>query len=241
MQLVAESVYRLGRRRHNFYAIVDGSRVTVIDAGGSRELPLLKSGLESIGLGLDAVEVVLITHGHSDHIGFAREVAESGVPVKVHEREAPYAKDGSRGTQIQPTDLPFWRPRVWAFIVEMIRAGAAQEYRLREVGTMVDGEVADAPGRPRLLATPGHTAGHACFVLDDRNVLFAGDALVTDGLIHDRRGPQMLEDVFHKDVQLARASLHRIGALDTDVLLPGHGAPWYGPIAEAVALATEPE
>lgn len=67
MQLVAESVYRLGRRHHNVYAIVDQ--------------------------------------------GFAREVAESGVPVEVHEAEAPYASDGSQGRQVQPTELPLWRPR----------------------------------------------------------------------------------------------------------------------------------
>jgi hypothetical protein len=47
----------------------------------------------------------------------------------------------------------------------------------------------------------------------------------------------MLADVFHHDVALARASLQRIGGQWTDVLLPGHGTPWYGPIAQAVAQA----
>ncbi|HSF84867.1 MAG TPA: MBL fold metallo-hydrolase [Acidimicrobiia bacterium] len=237
MQLVAESIYRLGRKHHNFYAVVDGRRVTVIDAGGSRELPLLEAGLQSIGLGLNAVEAVLLTHGHSDHVGFAREVSESGVPVMAHEAEAAFLTDGSRGSQVQPMDLPLWRRQTMAFLAEMIRAGAAQEYRLRSVQTLTDGEVVDIPGKPRTLATPGHTAGHAAYILEDRRVVFSGDALVTDGLIHSATGPQMLGDVFHHDVALARASLRRFGGQSTDVLLPGHGTPWYGPIAQAVAQA----
>lgn len=237
VQLVAESVYRLGRERHNFYAVVDRGRVTVVDAGGSRELPLLRSGLESIGLDLSAVAAVLLTHAHSAHIGFAREVAESGVPVKVHEREAAYATDGSRGRQVQPMELPIWRRQTLAFLIEMVRAGAAQEYRLREVDTVTDGETIDVPGRPRVVATPGHTRGHASFVLDGTGVLLAGDAIVTHGLISDSRGPQMLARAFHRDVDAARASLDILADQGTSVLLPGHGDPWYGPIAEAVVLA----
>lgn len=236
MQPVAESVYRLGRKHHNFYVIVDGGRVTIVDAGGSRELPLLETGLESIGLGLGDVEALLITHAHSDHIGFARELGESGVPVKVHENEAAYATDGSRGSQVQPLDLPVWRPQVWAFLVEMIRAGAAQEYRLRRVDTVADGEVIDCPGQPRVVATPGHTAGHAAFVVGE-DVLFAGDAIVTHGLIAKPTGPQVLAEVFHHDVTKARRSLDVLAAQGTRVLLPGHGDPWYGAIEDAVELA----
>lgn len=236
MQPVAESVYRLGRAHHNFYVIVEGGRVTVVDAGGSRELSLLEAGLESIGLGLGDVEALLITHAHSDHIGFAREMAESGVPVKVHEDEAAFATDGSRGSQVQPLDLPVWRPQVWAFLIEMIRAGAAQEYRLRRVDTVRDGDVVDCPGRPRVVATPGHTLGHASYVVGG-DVLFAGDAIVTHGLIAKATGPQLLADVFHRDVAMVRRSLDVLAAQSTKVLLPGHGDPWYGAIAEAVEVA----
>ncbi len=237
MQLVADSVYRLGRDHHNFYAVVERGQVTVIDSGGSRELPLLRAGLESIGLDLSAVAAVLLTHAHSDHIGFAREVAESGVPVKVHEREAAYATDGSRGRHVQPMDLPIWRRQTLRFLVEMVRAGAAQEYRLREVDTVTDGETLDVPGRPRVVATPGHTAGHTAFVLDGTGVLFAGDAIVTHALISDGRGPQMLARAFHRDVEAARASLDILAEQETSVLLSGHGDPWYGPIADAVVQA----
>ena len=167
MEQVAEGLYRLGRKHHNFYLIVEGGQATVVDAGGSRELPLLEAGLAALDLTLDRVEAVLITHAHTDHIGFARRVSERGVSVKVHEAEAAYAMDGSAGSQVGTTDFPLWKPRAIVFLAEMIRAGAHRAYRLSNVETVTDGERLDLPGRPRVVATPGHTAGHASYLLEN--------------------------------------------------------------------------
>jgi len=236
MRCVAEGVYRLGRKRHNFYLVVEGGAATVIDAGGSAEFGLLRSGLGALGLTLDAVEAVAVTHAHSDHIGFAALASGRSIPVKVHEHEAAFARDRSAGSQVGMGDVPLWKPRVWLFLVEMVRAGAHRAYPVPGVETAADGDVLDLPGRPRVVATPGHTAGHACYVLDDRGVLFSGDALVTTSFLRRHRGPHLLEDAFHADPGLARRSLARLEGLGTDLLLPGHGDPWRGPIDEAVAL-----
>ena len=237
MEQVAEGLYRLGRKHHNFYLLAEGGRVTVIDAGGSRELPLLEAALTALGLSLDSVEAVLITHSHTDHIGFARLLEKQGISVKVHEDEAAYAMDGSAGSQVGPTDIPLWRPRVIAFIAEMMRAGADRGYRLKNVETLTDGEKLDLPGKPQVIATPGHTAGHASYLFPMRRALCAGDVLVTDGLVRSGFGPQLLPDIFHHDAAMARESLDRLSGLEAELLLPGHGAPWRGSMAAAVQRA----
>jgi glyoxylase-like metal-dependent hydrolase (beta-lactamase superfamily II) len=211
--------------------------VTVVDAGGSRELPLLEAGLAELGLGLDRVEALLITHAHTDHIGFARLIEKRGISVRVHEDEAAYARSGAAGSQVGTMDLPLWKPRTIAFIIEMVRAGADRGYRLKEVGTVSDGEQLDLPGRPQVVATPGHTAGHASYFFAESKTLCAGDALVTDGLIHGRVGPQLMPDRFHLDVAQARESLQRLAGLSAELVLPGHGRPWRGPVSEAVERA----
>lgn len=234
---VTRGIHRLGGKRHNFYLVAEGGRATVIDSGGSRELPALESGLASLGLGLDAVEAILITHAHTDHIGFARRASERGISVRAHEGEVGYVRDRSQGSQIGPRDVPLWSPRIWLFLAEMIRSGAERGYPVPNVEAVRDGEVLDLPGRPRVVATPGHTAGHASYYLEDRKVVFSGDALVTMDLLSRSRGPLLLPEVFHHDAALAAESLDRLEALDAEVLLPGHGDVWHGDVAEAVAAA----
>lgn len=237
MEQVAAGVYRLGRRLHNFYLLSEGGKATVVDTGGSRELPLLEAGLASVGLTLDDVEAVLITHAHTDHLGSAGRISNRGVPVKVHEDEAAYARDNSAGSQVGTTDLPLWNPRAYVFLFEMIRAGAHRSYRVQNVETVTDGERLDLPGRPRVIATPGHTNGHAGYLFETYRVLCSGDALVTDGLISRRAGPQLMDRRFHADPDRARASLNKLAGLAADLILPGHGPPWQGSPAEAVEFA----
>jgi glyoxylase-like metal-dependent hydrolase (beta-lactamase superfamily II) len=122
-------------------------------------------------------------------------------------------------------------------LFEMIRAGAHRAYRVRNVETVKDGERLDLPGRPRVVATPGHTNGHAGYLFESYRVLCSGDALVTDGVITRRTGPQLMEKRFHADPVQAKASLEILARQDADVILPGHGPPWRGSPAEAVELA----
>jgi glyoxylase-like metal-dependent hydrolase (beta-lactamase superfamily II) len=160
------------------------------------------------------------------------------VSVKVHEDEAPFMRDAAAGTQVRPSQVPFWKPKAIVFMFEMMRAGAQRSYRLDDFDTVADGEELDVPGRPRVVATPGHTAGHAGYLLEGARALCSGDALVTEGLLNRRRGPQILPSIFHADENLARESAKALSSLPVDLLLPGHGEPWRGPIAEAVASAT---
>ncbi len=237
MQEVAGATYRLGRKRHNFYVVVDRGAATVVDAGGSAELSILERALERLSMTLEHVEAILITHSHTDHVGFAGAAERRGVSVKAHEDEAELLRDRSKASQIGMGDVPLWNPKVWLFLTEMIRAGAHKGYPVQNVETVGDGEPLDLPGRPRIVACPGHTVGHAAYVFEDRGVLFSGDALVTTGLIGGGAGPQLLRPVFHHDPDLARESLNRFASLGTTLLLPGHGDPWRGPIADAVSLA----
>jgi glyoxylase-like metal-dependent hydrolase (beta-lactamase superfamily II) len=94
----------------------------------------------------------------------------------------------------------------------------------------------DLPGSPTAVPTPGHTGGHCSYVVD--GVLVSGDALATGHPVVARRGPQLLPAVFNHDQDRCVRSLAVLGALDTEVLLPGHGPLWRGPIREAVRQAT---
>jgi glyoxylase-like metal-dependent hydrolase (beta-lactamase superfamily II) len=52
-----------------------------------------------------------------------------------------------------------------------------------------------------------------------------------------RSGPQLLPAVFSHSQSNCLRSLSALALLETDVLLPGHGEVWRGPIREATEAA----
>ena len=68
-------------------------------------------------------------------------------------------------------------------------------------------------------------------------VVISGDALITDHPVAPRQGPQLLPSLFNHDDESCRRSLAALAALDAEVLLPGHGPVWRGPVREAAEQA----
>ena len=93
------------------------------------------------------------------------------------------------------------------------------------------------PGALRVIHTPGHTHGSVTFHAPGHDALFVGDALATDAVISERHGPQVCP--FAADPDAALASLASIEQLEAHWLLPGHGSPWTGGVAAAVAAARD--
>ena len=71
------------------------------------------------------------------------------------------------------------------------------------------------------------------------DVLVAGDAVVTGHPLITKGGPQLLPHIFNHDEAACERSLSALGLLDTQVLLPGHGPAWRGPVREAAELALQ--
>ena len=236
---VAEDIYRLGSSAHNFYLVVDQGEATLIDAGCDGEWPLLVDALEHLGLELDSVAGVVVTHVHSDHFGLANKANDSGIGVSVHEDERARADGTYTGRfAVKPLELPIFSIRTWRNFIPLLRAGVMSLKHLEAVDTFTHGDRLDLPGTPAAVHTPGHTEGHTMFLLESLGILFTGDGLVTMDLLGSGRGPQMMDDRFHVDPALARQSLSRVTAIEADLLLPGHGGPWSGTPREAVEAAT---
>ena len=149
------------------------------------------------------------------------------------------AKPAPKSGDAAPVKLvpQLWRLNLWRFMGHMARAGGARPSGVEGAETFADGDVLEVPGRPRAIATPGHTAGHSALLFEQHGALFAGDALCTWNPLTGTRWPQLMPKYFNEDNRAARASLDAIAAADAQVLLCGHGEPWHGAPAAAVARA----
>ena len=85
-----------------------------------------------------------------------------------------------------------------------------------------------------MIALPGHTPGSAALHLASRDTLFVGDALATYAVTTGAEGPMIAP--FSADPATALASLARLDGVEAGLVLPGHGQPWTGGVADAVRL-----
>lgn len=235
---VADDVYALGTRGHNYYLLRDGNEVTMVDAGCSKEWGKLVSALEHLGLTTDAVSGVLATHAHGDHFGMAKRATDEGIDVRVHEDEETRALGTYTGRfSASASDVPMFRIHSLRTFLPMVRAGLMSLDHPEVVGTFADGDTLDLPGRLTAVHTPGHTEGHTMFHAPHLGLLFSGDGLITMDLLSTASGPQLIGDVFNLDPAQALRSLDRIDDLDASLLLPGHGQPWSGTPRDAAEIA----
>lgn len=69
--------------------------------------------------------------------------------------------------------------------------------------------------------------------------MITGDAMVTYDIYTQRKGPRILAGAATASSPVALASLDRLANLQVDTILTGHGGPWQGHPADAVARARD--
>jgi len=239
---VAPGVHLVVDHYVNWYLVEADDGLTVVDAGLPRSWSLLGDALRAIGRDHGDLRAVVLTHAHFDHVGIAERLRSGlNMPVHCHEEDAWLSRHPLRYEWERSPLAYFGNPDVLRIFGSFLRAGAAFTPGIAEVRTFGDSETLQVPGRPRVVATPGHTLGHVALHLPDRDVLIAGDALVTLDPYTGRTGPRLVSRAATADSARARASLDRIAATDARTLLPGHGQPWSDGVGRAAELARAEE
>jgi glyoxylase-like metal-dependent hydrolase (beta-lactamase superfamily II) len=199
----------------------------------------LAADLATLGFGVDDVRAVILTHSDADHTGVADELHESGARVLIHEADEPkLRKPGPKSGDAKLVNIvpDMWRPSFWRVFGSLLLAGGARPTKINDAETFGEG-VLDVPGRPRVIATAGHTPGHCAFHFEQHGALFVGDAMATLNMITLHTGPQLMPRQMNQSDAEALRSLDAIEPIDAEIMLFGHGEPWRGGVGAAVAQA----
>jgi hydroxyacylglutathione hydrolase len=163
----------------------------VIDPGGNADS--IKRAIDESGLD---IELIALTHGHSDHIAALRDVQDhTGAEVAIHAEDADFLEGyGSMSSQF---GISYRTPH-------------PPDRLLRE------GDVIEAGGLTFIaLHTPGHTPGSICLLSGDK--VFTGDTLFRRGigttLMPGSSRPQLISSIRTRLMSLP----------DATVVYPGHG------------------
>ena len=235
MDQVAAGVFQLRIKRFvNVYFIETGTpgEWVLLDTGLPGSDQEIRAAAEQL-FGPDAKpQCIILTHGHLDHLGAAKELAAAwGVPVVVHPLEIPYV---TRQAFYPPSD-----PTVGGSLAFMSRFFPKQLPDLTDVvqALPLDDEHPPYLAQWRWLPVPGHAPGQiALFRLADRTLL-GGDAFATT---HHASLPAVLLGVprisvagppFNYDWAQCRQSVQTLADLEPAAIGCGHGPVIKGPAA----------
>jgi glyoxylase-like metal-dependent hydrolase (beta-lactamase superfamily II) len=229
---LAPNLHQIGSDIVNCYLVAEAGQVTVVDAGLPGQWRELLDELHVMGRSIDDVRAVLLTHGDTDHIGFAARLRrERGVRIIVHELDAGRAK----GEVKKP--MSGWGPvrlrSLAGFLTYSARRGGLRVPPVTDVETLEVDTTLDLPGAPHVIGMPGHTPGSVAYRMPSLDAVFVGDAMTTHSVLTGASGPRPAP--FTLDQTEADASFQRLAQVQARWVLPGHGPAWSQGTDEAVS------
>jgi len=201
----------------NCFVLQDKGTI-LIDAGGPKQAKKFIKELQKASIKPEEIKLILITHGHFDHIGSADEIkAMTGAKLAMHELDK---ENLEKGQARIPPGVTGWGKalhKVLSLFAPMIKFPTstvdivlgAEQKSLEEYGI---------PGR--VIPTPGHSAGSVTVLLDTGEA-FVGDMSMSG--LPMRLGPGL--PIFAEDLPKLRDSWKSLLDHGAKTIYMSHGKP----------------
>ena len=219
LEQVLPGIWRLSETRGSNVFLVEAAdgRLALVDTGFASNADAILSQLRT-GFPGRELAAMLLTHGHTDHVGAAAAVAESTGAIVIAGRGD--CRETSAGMQLRSRS-----------------GGGRMRRRFRlgppariPVATAVDARREVFPGITAV-PVPGHTPGSLCFVHEGAGAAFVGDLVIVHGQELTRPLPATN---FDDSRYLASLSEFAAGAPANG--FPGHGRPVLGNFGDSLRV-----
>jgi len=196
------------------YVLESDGEYALIETGPSSTLPALLDGLTAIGVPMEAISKLLITHVHLDHAGAAGTLIRRYPHLRlyVHEVGAPH--------MIDPTKLVSSATRIYGDRMAPLWGDFEPVPPDRLTALTVESTVSVGLVTLEALYTPGHASHHVVYHNRERGEVFSGDVAAVRLQSFDYvRPPTPPPDI---DLSAWVHSLDRLRELHADTLLLTH-------------------
>jgi len=196
----------------NCYLIKINANFVLIDTGTSGNRGEIENQLEKAGCKPGNLNLILITHGDSDHAGNAAYLRDKyGTKIAMHQGDSGMVQKGDmlwnrKGNPISKIMKPFM--------------GLSKSNRFTPDFYVEDGyDLTNYGLNAQVIHIPGHSLG-SLGILTDQGDLFCGDLLINT----DKPVLNSIMD----DKKAANLSIEKLEKLNIVNVYPGHGEPFPG-------------
>lgn len=205
----------------NFNVFIDSGLLS----GAEKKMPFLDNGRQSI---------LLLTHGHWDHIGCNSLIQKHGGKVYAHQRDLRHLQDYQWHWKVlfeqfkDDFDLPAARHTVfWESVGDPIKP---DKFFVNGEDLCFDDLVF------HVVEIPGHSMGSVCFLEKNSGILFSGDGIIGKGFFTGV--PQIADFDSYID------SMNMLSSLHAEKIVTDHTDVWDGKelqslCCEGIQCATE--
>ncbi|NLK98887.1 MAG: MBL fold metallo-hydrolase [Epulopiscium sp.] len=212
-----------GNIENTVYPILlwDKQNIILVDCGFIGSLPLLEKELQRVGVSIQQLTGLVLTHHDHDHMGAAAALKRINPDMKIYASamEAPFISAQEKPLRLRQAEemqkiLPPEQQDFGKAFCNMLRQVEPVEVDV----FLHDGEYMEWCGGCRVLATPGHTPGHISLLLERDSLIITGDAIA----LEDGK-PVIANPQFTLDLEQATKSMEKLLSLKAKTYYCYHG------------------
>jgi glyoxylase-like metal-dependent hydrolase (beta-lactamase superfamily II) len=229
--------------------IVKDQGAILIDSGEPKKGKVFLNGLKKTSIKPEEIQLIVLTHGHWDHIGSAAEIKEiTGAEIVMHKNEKHCLEESFKlmppGVTIWGSILdklvtwfiiPFKHPGVtiWGSILDKLVTWFIipfKHIRATEVDIVLKDEefsLNDYGIKGKVIHTPGHSSGSVSILLDTGEA-FVGDLAMNKFPLRLRPGLAIFAEDWPKLIE----SWQKLFDFGVKFVYPAHGDPFSADIIE---------
>jgi hydroxyacylglutathione hydrolase len=199
--------------------IIQDKGTIMVDSGPPNKLGVFTKSLQKASINPKQIKLIVLTHGHWDHIGSAKVIKETtGAQVALHEPDKTWLE---KSLNQLPPGATTWGSILMKLTSNYMRSAKIAATTVDIVLQDEDFTLASFGISGRVVYTPGHTMGSVSILLDSGDA-FIGD-LAMNGLPFNVR-PGL--PVFAEDIKRVKESCTLLLDKGAKTFYPGHGKPF---------------
>jgi len=200
------------------YAVM-GEGVILIDGGDPHKVTKLQEGIEKASIKPEEIRLIVLTHGHWDHIGSVKDIKDlTGARVLMHQKDMHFLDETHPS---QPPGFTLWGMVIIAFLKLYSRFIRIPAFEVDIVVGDEDFSLVEYGIPGKVVYTPGHSWGSVSVLLESGEA-FVGDLAMN--MLPMRLTPGL--PPFGDDTQIVKKSWQKLLDMGIKTVYPAHGEPF---------------